>query len=85
MLLGACGEKNTMNQSGILRVSEKITFIIRPSIPVGLLHQVTRRVLMSTACIVLGCIGLVLFGSHESKQFTVDELMVLYHRLQQFI
>eukprot|EP00241_Pyramimonas_parkeae_P017608 CAMPEP_0114292092 /NCGR_PEP_ID=MMETSP0059-20121206/8870_1 /TAXON_ID=36894 /ORGANISM="Pyramimonas parkeae, Strain CCMP726" /LENGTH=870 /DNA_ID=CAMNT_0001413703 /DNA_START=249 /DNA_END=2861 /DNA_ORIENTATION=- len=43
-------------------------------------ERVTRRVLLATACIVGGCITLVLFGNHESADFGVEDMMRLYAR-----
>ncbi|GMH45330.1 hypothetical protein BSKO_13287 [Bryopsis sp. KO-2023] len=43
-------------------------------------EKVTKGVVLATLCIVTGCVTLVSFGSHESKQFTVEELMNLYRR-----
>ncbi|CAD7699807.1 unnamed protein product [Ostreobium quekettii] len=43
-------------------------------------EKVTPTILVATGCIVLGCVLLVSFGSHESKQFSVQELMELYTR-----
>lgn len=42
------------------------------------LVQITITILWATGCIVTGCVMLVLFGSHASRQFTVDEMMHLY-------
>jgi drug/metabolite transporter (DMT)-like permease len=45
------------------------------------LHErVTRRVVFATFLIVGGCIILVLFGSRQSDELTVKDLMDLYAR-----
>jgi len=41
-------------------------------------EKVTLNILWATVCIVTGCVMLVLFGSHASEEFTVDEMMHLY-------
>ena len=40
--------------------------------------QVTLLILLSTACIIGGCLVLVLFGDHSNVVYTVDQLMALY-------
>ena len=40
--------------------------------------QVTRAVLLATACIVAGCMLLVSFGDHSSRVFTAKDLLRLY-------
>eukprot|EP00210_Caulerpa_lentillifera_P003639 g3474.t1 len=41
-------------------------------------EKITYTIIGATGCIVAGCVMLVLFGSHSSKQFTVEEMMDLY-------
>ncbi|KAI8469173.1 MAG: magnesium transporter [Monoraphidium minutum] len=41
-------------------------------------EQVTRSVLLATACIVAGCVLLVSFGDHSSATFTAHDLLALY-------
>jgi hypothetical protein len=40
--------------------------------------QVTLLVLVATACIIGGCMILVLFGNHSSDDYTVGQLLALY-------
>mmetsp|Transcript_29842 Transcript_29842/g.65998 ORF Transcript_29842/g.65998 Transcript_29842/m.65998 type:complete len:724 (-) Transcript_29842:358-2529(-) len=43
-------------------------------------EKITFMVLMATACIIGGCLVLVLFGNHSSDTYTVDELLDLYRK-----
>lgn len=40
--------------------------------------QADRRVVVATAMIVVGCVVLVVFGNHQSKPLTTQELMHLF-------
>eukprot|EP00798_Chlamydomonas_sp_ICE-L_P023906 gene23906-9474_t len=40
--------------------------------------NITKLVLLATACIVGGCVLLVIFGSHESTTYNVEEQIELY-------
>lgn len=42
--------------------------------------QVNMLVIISTAAIIGGCLLLVLFGNHDSKEYTVDDLLELYRQ-----
>ena len=41
-------------------------------------ERITRQTVVGTLVIVAGCIVLVLFGSHDSPVYTVDDLLALY-------
>jgi magnesium transporter len=43
-------------------------------------EKVTLVVIAATACIVAGCILLVIFGNHDSQPYNVKLLMELYTR-----
>lgn len=40
--------------------------------------QATRHIFMATALVVAGCVLLVVFGNHSSKELTVQQLLDLY-------
>jgi hypothetical protein len=40
--------------------------------------QITWLILLSTLCIIGGCLVLVLFGDHSNVAYTVDQLIALY-------
>ena len=42
--------------------------------------QVTWLILLSTGCIIGGCLLLVLFGDHSDITYTVDNLKDLYSK-----
>ena len=42
------------------------------------LPQITWLILLSTLCIIGGCLVLVLFGDHSNVAYTVDQLIALY-------
>jgi hypothetical protein len=42
------------------------------------LPQVTYLIVLSTACIIGGCVLLVVFGNQSSETYTVDQLIHLY-------
>lgn len=46
--------------------------------PAPLHLQITRLVLIATACIIGGCLVLVIFGNHTSEDYTVNQLLALY-------
>lgn len=51
-----------------LRMSQSITV------------QATNKVLAATACIVGGCLLLVIFGNHTSDTLTVKDMIEYYDR-----
>jgi hypothetical protein len=42
--------------------------------------QITKLVVIATACIIGGCLLLVLFGNHSSEDYTVNDLLALYRK-----
>ena len=42
--------------------------------------QVTLVIILSTLCIIGGCILLVVFGNRSSQTYTVDQLINLYKK-----
>lgn len=42
--------------------------------------QAERRAIVATAMIVVGCIVLVVFGNHQSRSLTVEELLHYFRK-----
>ena len=44
------------------------------------LPQITPMILIATACIIGGCLILVIFGDHSSQTYEVSDLIALYRQ-----
>ena len=63
-----------------MRPSEAVSEAVPLPAPVvlRLLLQVTKLIILSTVCIIGGCVLLVIFGNQSSETYTVQQLVHFY-------
>ena len=63
-----------------MRPSEAVSEAVPlpPPVVLRLLLQVTKLIILSTVCIIGGCVLLVIFGNQSSETYTVQQLVHFY-------